>query len=93
MFENDLALINKMKDAYTSLNSILTPKNTPEKLARVFYATGTITLIAELFLALKNKETGGPVVERLTLAQGVIPESQDWVPYWAPCMEPASPSA
>ena len=36
---------------------------------------------------------GGSVVERLSLAQGVILESQDRVPNQAPCMEPASPSA
>ena len=36
---------------------------------------------------------GGSAVERLPLTQGMILESQDWVPHWAPCMEPASPSA
>ena len=36
---------------------------------------------------------GGSAVECLPLAQGMIPESQDRVPHWAPCMEPASPSA
>ena len=36
---------------------------------------------------------GGSVVERLPLAQGEILESQDQVPRWAPCMEPASSSA
>ena len=35
----------------------------------------------------------GSVVVRLPLAQGVILGSRDWVPYWAACMEPASPSA
>ena len=34
---------------------------------------------------------GGAAVECLALAQGVIPDSQDQVPHWAPCMEPASP--
>ena len=34
----------------------------------------------------------GSVVEHLPLAQGVVLESQDRVPRWAPCMEPASPS-
>ena len=33
---------------------------------------------------------GGSVVEHLPLAQGMILESQDQVPHWAPCMEPAS---
>ena len=33
---------------------------------------------------------GGSVVERLPLAQGMILESRDRVPHWAPCMEPAS---
>ena len=36
---------------------------------------------------------GGSAVERLPLAQGVILESQDQGPRWAPCMEPASPPA
>ena len=35
---------------------------------------------------------GGSGVKRLPLAQGMILESQDQVPHWAPCMEPASPS-
>ena len=35
---------------------------------------------------------GGSVVERLPLAQGVIPGSQDGVPHWAPHGEPVSPS-
>ena len=35
---------------------------------------------------------GGSVVERLPSAQGMILESQDQAPHWAPCMEPASPS-
>ena len=34
---------------------------------------------------------GGSVVERLSSAQGVTPESQDRVPHWAPCMKLASP--
>ena len=29
----------------------------------------------------------------LPSAQGMIPEFQDQVPHWAPCVEPASPSA
>ena len=37
---------------------------------------------------------GGSVVGRLPSAQGVILESLDRVPHWAPCMEPvSSPSA
>ena len=35
---------------------------------------------------------GGPVVERLSSAQGVILGSWDQVSHQAPCMEPASPS-
>ena len=35
---------------------------------------------------------GGSMVEHLPLAGDVIPESWDWVPHRAPCMEPASPS-
>ena len=34
----------------------------------------------------------GSAVERLPLAQGVILEFRDRVPYGAPCVEPASPS-
>ena len=33
------------------------------------------------------------VAECLPLAQVLIPGSRDQVPHWAPCMEPASPSA
>ena len=36
---------------------------------------------------------GGSVVERLPLAQGVVPESQNGVPHQAPLGGPASPSA
>ena len=36
---------------------------------------------------------GGSAVEHLPSPQGVILETQDWVPHRAPCMEPASPSA
>ena len=36
---------------------------------------------------------GGSVVERLPLAQVMIPGSQDRVPHQAPCREPASPPA
>ena len=36
---------------------------------------------------------GGSAVERLSLAQGMIPEPADRVPHWAPRMETASPSA
>ena len=35
---------------------------------------------------------GGSVVERLPLAQDVIPGSWDQVPHQAPCREPTSPS-
>ena len=48
------------------------------------------------FLTFKRGERGhlgGSVVERLPLAQAVIPGSWDPVPYGAPCREPASPSA
>ena len=31
------------------------------------------------------------VAQYLSLAQGVIPDSQDGVPHWTPCMEPGSP--
>ena len=33
---------------------------------------------------------GGSAVGRLPLAQGVIPDSQDRVLYWAPCVEHVS---
>ena len=36
---------------------------------------------------------GGSVVERLPLAQVIIPGSWDQVPHQAPCRQPASPSA
>ena len=36
---------------------------------------------------------GGSVVECLPSAQDVIPDSRHQVPYPAPCMQPASPSA
>ena len=36
---------------------------------------------------------GGSAIERLPLVQGVIPGSWDRVLHWAPCREPASPSA
>ena len=36
---------------------------------------------------------GDSTVERLPSAQGVILETRDRVPHWAPYMEPASPSA
>ena len=36
---------------------------------------------------------GGLTVVRLPLAQGVIPGVWDRVVHWAPCTEPASPSA
>ena len=35
---------------------------------------------------------GGSVVEHLSSAQGVVPESQDKVPHRAPLEEPVSPS-
>ena len=35
----------------------------------------------------------GSMVDRLPLAQGLIPGSWDRVPHWAPYREPASPSA
>ena len=41
----------------------------------------------------KQERLGGSVVGRLPLAQGMVPESWDQVPHWAPCMEPSSPSA
>ena len=47
-------------------------------------------------LILKNQKggsLGGPAVQRLPLAQGVILESRDRAPHRAPGMEPASPSA
>ena len=36
---------------------------------------------------------GGSAVEHLSLAQGMILESQDGVPHQAPCGDPASPTA
>ena len=45
------------------------------------------------FKILNPGHLGGSVVEHLPLAQGVIPESWDWVLHQAPPREPASPSA
>ena len=39
------------------------------------------------------RSLGGSVVEKLPLAQGVIPGFQDPVPHQALCMEPVSLSA
>ena len=36
---------------------------------------------------------GGSAIEHLLLAQGLIPDSGEGVPHWAPCVEPTSPSA
>ena len=44
-------------------------------------------------LKLEQEHLGGSVVERLPLAQGVIPGSWDQVLHRAPRGEPASPSA
>ena len=41
----------------------------------------------------KMGRLGGLAVEHLPLAQGMILELWDGVPYWVSCMEPASPSA
>ena len=56
-------------------------------------ATGAYTLNYTLTSTPFWGSLGGSAVSRLPLAQGMIPESQDGVPHWAPCMEPASPSA
>ena len=41
----------------------------------------------------KRGRPGASVFEHLPSAQGVILEARNRVPRWAPCMEPASPSA
>ena len=41
----------------------------------------------------KEGRLGSSAVEHLPSAQGMILESQNQVPHWAPCMESASPSA
>ena len=47
-----------------------------------------------IFSTMKKKVSlGGLAVWRLPLAQGLILESRDQVPYRVPCGEPASPSA
>ena len=53
----------------------------------------TVLLLTELIQISIQGRLGGSVVERLPLAQGVIPESQDQVQHQASCVEPASPSA
>ena len=59
-------------------------------------STGCYTICWQIKLQLKKKKNqgrlGGSAVERLPLAQGVIPGSWDRVSHWAPCMELASPS-
>ena len=40
-----------------------------------------------------REQPGWPSGLALPSAQGVILETRDQVPRWAPCMEPASPSA
>ena len=52
-----------------------------------------ITIILPCGKLNKKGCLGGSAVKRLLSAQGVILESQDQVLHWAPCMEPASPSA
>ena len=47
-----------------------------------------------LLIRVEGGHPGGPVVELLPSAQGMILESRDQLPHQAPCMEPASaPSA
>ena len=60
--------------------------------------SASFLLSAMLVQLLKTKtkhmgHLGGSVVERLPLAQGMIPGSWDQVPHRAPCTESASPSA
>ena len=50
---------------------------------------GNISSLKNLMLG----RLGGSVIVRLPLAQGVILGSWDQVLHWAPCREPASPSA
>ena len=51
------------------------------------------SLLGKWSKVLAEGHLGGSAVERLPLAQGLILEFWDRVPYQAPCMEPASPSA
>ena len=54
----------------------------------------TLLIIREILLKAQHMgRPGGSAVEHLPLAQGMVPGSWDRVPRWAPCEEPASPSA
>ena len=68
----------------------------PQSLHTLPSARGTRMPLASWLLSafkiqLMRNAWGGSVVERLPLAQGLIPDSQDRVPHRAPCMESASP--
>ena len=58
-------------------------------LARIWRKRNTHALLVEK----ANRAAGWLSGLALPSAQGVILETQDRVPCWAPCMEPASPSA
>ena len=56
----------------------------------------TVVMLVQLWVhskPLQLEHLAGSVVEHLPSASGVTPGSWDQVPRWAPCMEPASPSA
>ena len=59
-------------------------------------ALGVKVLFFFFFVYLKilfRGSLGGSTIECLPLAQGIILESWDRVPHWAPCVQLASPSA
>ena len=82
------------KDTYQNVHKCFLPSN-PKLETEVHQNTKCND--QQWTLSIKNEWTrdagGGSAVECLPVAQGMIPEYQDRVPYWASCMEPASPSA
>ena len=80
-------------------------KKSPGKPPQQHEKTGMWTSVAEMEVMRKTEigeisnvnlsegSLGGAAVWRLSLAQGAILETRDRIPRWAPCMEPASPSA
>ena len=58
--------------------------------------TRPVSLKGSFLKEIKKGADGTPEwlsAKHLPLAQGMILQSWDLVPHWAPCMEPASPSA
>ena len=91
-------VLSKLPGAVTILavtHSSMHPCNTQELVSVTVLASGCSNILGTL--SLPWKETGGQAWCPSGLvppsAWDVILETQDRVPHWAPCMEPASPSA